>query len=60
VSGWPSGSPEPALEKLTVSGAVLPLLTSTEATAVGGWLAFRFRTRLIEPALFDWNGPLST
>ena len=36
VSGWPSGSDEPALEKLAVSGAG-PDVGLADAAAVGAW-----------------------
>ncbi len=55
----PSGSADPALEKLTASGAA-PLVGFAAATADGGWLVLTLRMRRIAPALSFSNGPVST
>jgi hypothetical protein len=46
VSGWPSGSVEPALENVTLSGAG-PLVGVPLNTAVGARLLLRYRIRRI-------------
>ena len=53
ASGCPSGSNEPALEKLTVNGTG-PELGVAAATAIGGWfppLMNRIRRILLIPAV---------
>jgi hypothetical protein len=46
VSGWPSGSEEPAPEKLTSSGAG-PEVGLADADATGAWLPDTKRMRRI-------------
>jgi hypothetical protein len=46
VSGAPSGSFEPVLEKVTVRGGC-PLLGLASTTATGGWLLGAYLMRLI-------------